>query len=64
LTERDEAWVDVDDEWKWLADGQRFAWISDRDGWRHVYLASCGGQDVKLATPGEFDVTELLHVDE
>ncbi len=64
LTERDEAWVDVDDEWKWLADGQRFTWISDRDGWRHVYLASCGGQDVTLATPGEFDVTELLHVDE
>ncbi len=64
LTERDEAWVDVDDEWKWLADGQRFTWISDRDGWRHVYLASCGGQDFKLATPGEFDVTELLHVDE
>lgn len=64
LTERDDAWVDVHDEWKWLADGRRFTWISDRDGWRHVYLASCEGQDVKLATPGEFDVTELLHVDE
>ena len=43
LTERDKAWVDVDDEFHWLAKGQRFTWISERDGWRHVYLAPPGG---------------------
>ena len=64
LTERDAAWVDVDDEFHWLAQGQRFTWISDRDGWRHVYLAALPGGEVKLATPGNYDVTQLLHVDE
>ena len=64
LTERDAAWVDVDDEFHWLAQGQRFTWISDRDGWRHVYLAALPGGEVKLATPGDYDVTQLLHVDE
>jgi dipeptidyl-peptidase-4 len=64
LTERDVAWVDVDDEFHWLAQGQRFSWISDRDGWRHVYLAALPGGEVKLATPGNYDVTQLLHVDE
>ena len=64
LTERDAAWVDVDDEFHWLAQGQRFSWISDRDGWRHVYLAALPGGEVKLATPGNYDVTQLLHVDE
>lgn len=63
-TEQDEAWVDVEDPWHWLADGQRFTWLSDRDGWRHVYLASCDGKEARLATPGGYDVTELLHVDE
>ena len=43
LTEHDEAWVDVDDEFHWLAQGQRFTWISDRDGWRHVYFGGAAG---------------------
>jgi len=64
LTERDDAWVDVDDEFHWLDEGRRFTWISDRDGWRHVYLAAAAGGEVKLATPGEYDVTQLLYVDQ
>ncbi len=64
LTETDDAWVDVHDEMHWLRDGQRFTWISDRDGWRHVYLASLVGGDARLLTPGPFDVVELLHVNE
>ncbi len=64
LAEQDAAWVDVDDEFHWLDEGRKFTWISDRDGWRHVYLASVPGGELKLATPGEYDVTQLLHVDE
>ena len=64
LTETDDAWVDVHNELKWLEDGKRFTWISERDGWRHVYLVSKSGVEVKLATPGAFDVVQLLHVDE
>lgn len=64
LTEQDDAWVDVDDEFHWVTEDRRFTWISDRDGWRHVYLAALPGGQVKLATPGDYDVTQLLHVDE
>ena len=64
LTERDEAWVDFHDELRWLDDGKRFTWISERDGWRHVYLASRSGQELKLLTPGKFDVIRLLEIDE
>jgi dipeptidyl-peptidase-4 len=63
LTETDEAWVDVHDEIKWLNDRKQFTWISERDGWRHVYLVSADGQQLRLITPGDFDVIELLHVD-
>lgn len=62
LVERDDAWVDVDDELAWLDDGKRFTWISERDGWRHAYLADKDSGDVTLLTPGEYDVTELLGV--
>lgn len=64
LTERDAAWVDVHDEMFWTEDTHHFTWLSERDGWRHAYLAARSGAVTKLATPGEFDVVELLHHDE
>jgi dipeptidyl-peptidase-4 len=64
LTERDSAWVDVHDGLKWLSGGKEFTWLSERDGWRHVYLVSRSGEEIRLVTPGDYDVIELLHVDE
>jgi dipeptidyl-peptidase-4 len=64
LTEEDDAWVDAHSELTWFNDGQKFAWISDRDGWRHVYIVSRDGRQVTLATPGDYDVTRLLKIDE
>lgn len=64
IEERDEAWVDIHEDLHWIEDGKRFTWISDRDGWRHVYLISRDGTQANLATPGEFDVIELSPVDE
>lgn len=63
LVESDEAWVDVHDELNWLDNGRRFTWISDRDGWRHIYIASLDGGEPLQVTSGEFDVIELVHVD-
>lgn len=65
LAEKDEAWVDVDvDDLAWLADGKRFVWSSERDGWRHVYLASRTGTAPQLITAGAFDVISIESVDE
>ena len=64
LTEKDEAWVNVHDELFWLKDRKRFTWISERDGWRHVYLASRDGGAPKQLTSGKFDVIRLLGIDE
>ncbi len=62
LTETDDAWLEVVEELEWLDDGRRFTWVSERDGWRHLYVASRSG-DLRLATPGEFDVVNILHID-
>ena len=64
LTERDDAWVDIHDEKFWLKDGAEFTWLSERDGWRHLYIVSRDGEIVRKVTTGEYDVIELLHVDE
>ena len=65
LTERDDAWVDLDsDDLNWLEGGKRFVWVSERDGWRHAYTVSRDGGVVKLITSGAFDVTSVESVDE
>jgi len=64
LVERDSAWLDVVDDVQWLGGNARFLWVSERDGWRHVYLVSRDGKTVQVVTPGAFDVTGVAGVDE
>jgi dipeptidyl-peptidase-4 len=62
--ERDQAWVNVHDELHWLDEGRGFTWISERDGWRHVYRVDREDGTAHLLTPGAYDVIRLLHIDE
>ena len=65
LTEKEKTWVDLrSEDFVWLDEGRSFTWTSERDGWRHVYLASREGRSIKLITPGEFDVISIEAVDE
>ncbi|MCK4772483.1 MAG: S9 family peptidase [Candidatus Latescibacteria bacterium] len=64
LIERDEAWLDPVDDLKWLDGGSLFMWVSERDGWRHVYLVSRSGKEITTVTLGEFDVISVTKIDE
>ena len=56
--------LDVVEDLEWLNDGAEFTWVSERDGWRHVYVVSRSGGDVRLITPGDFDVVSVADIDE
>ena len=62
--ETDPAWIDAHNDLKWLADGAAFTWVSDRDGWRHLYRISRDGQETTLLTPGNYDVIAVQTVDD
>ncbi len=65
LTEKDDAWVDVSmPDMKWIDNGKRFLWMSERDGWQHVYSVSRDGSQTKLITSGQYDVINIKSVDE
>jgi dipeptidyl-peptidase-4 len=64
LTETDDAWLDVVEDLEWLDGGRQFTWVSERDGWRHLYVASRSGGNLRLVTRGDFDVVSVLHIDE
>ncbi|MGB6472703.1 MAG: S9 family peptidase [Candidatus Sulfotelmatobacter sp.] len=61
--DHDSAWVDVVDELKWLHGGKDFLWVSEQDGWRHIYLISRDGKQVRVLTAAPFDVLDLLGAD-
>lgn len=62
-SEHDDAWVDVVNDLQWLHGGKDFLWVNEKDGWRHVYVISRDGKQAHLATPGSFDVLEVVRVD-
>jgi dipeptidyl-peptidase-4 len=47
-----------------LADGQRFLWISERDGWDHLYLYGWDGTLRRRLTEGAWPVLGVVEVDE
>src|SRR5262249_20100326 len=61
LEEKDSAWIDLQDEILWVHDGKEFLWLSERDGWRHIYRAGrdVRNKNIKGVTAGEFDVIQL-----
>jgi len=59
FTDSDDAWVDANEDLKWLEDGKFFTFLSERDGWRHLYRVSRDGKDLRLLTPGDFDIIKV-----
>jgi dipeptidyl-peptidase-4 len=64
LTEKEDTFIELMIEPKWLKNSDDFIWQSERDGWKHVYRVSRDGKTYTDLTPGEFDVTDLVSVDE
>ncbi len=63
FTETDSAWVEVDDQYRWLEDG-RLLWTSERSGYNHLYLFDRSGDLIRPLTRGSWDVTDVYGVDE
>jgi dipeptidyl-peptidase-4 len=63
LVEQDSTWVDLWDNLVWLDGGKSFTWMSERDGWKHVYAVSRDGSKTRLVTPGDFDVLDIKGID-
>jgi dipeptidyl-peptidase-4 len=62
-SEHDDAWVDVVSDMRWLHGGKDFLWVNEKDGWRHVFVISRDGKQVRPVTKGDFDVTAIVGVD-
>lgn len=69
--ESDKAWIDIKSRWYddptgwfWLNGGKEFLWVSEKDGWRHIYRVSKDGGKEALITKGNYDIITLKAIDE
>lgn len=71
-TEHDNAWIDIksfwsDDDpsgWDWINNKKDFIWVSEKDGWRHLYKVSRDGKKETLLTNGKYDIGSIKCIDE
>ncbi len=66
--EHDNAWVDLNQGdvpgFNWVNKGQELIWVSEKDGWRHIYRISRDGKTINLITPGNYDIGSIKAIDE
>jgi dipeptidyl-peptidase-4 len=66
--ENDDAWVDLNADdpggWNWINNKMDFIWVSEKDGWRHIYKISRDGKTETLLTKGNYDIEEIKCIDE
>jgi dipeptidyl-peptidase-4 len=66
VREHDDAWIDLQEDLPRIYDGKEivgFLWLSERDGWRHIYKCNSSDMTPALITPGDFDVIGIAGLD-
>jgi len=66
--ENDDAWVETNLDnpmgWNWVNEHSAFIWVSEKDGWRHIYKISRDGKTTTLLTKGNYDIDKICAIDE
>ena len=70
MSERSDTWLDVYDFYAGISDmltfpagSTQFFWISDRDGWQHIYRYDYSGKLINQVTRGNWSVTRTEGID-
>ena len=50
--------------WDWLNNSKEFLWVSEKDGWRHIYALSKDGKTERKLTTGNHDMISFKGIDE
>ncbi len=64
--EEQASWINLDHEERitYLADNKHYILKSDKTGWAHYYLYTLDGKLINPLTEGEWQVTNIAHIDE
>lgn len=63
-TERVDTYVEINNDWHYLADNTSFIISSEMDGFRHLYRYDMNGKLINQITKGNWEVTSMVGVDD
>ncbi|WP_289660036.1 S9 family peptidase [Flavobacterium panacagri] len=67
-SEKNTSWIDIlpteNEGLKWINNGKEFLWLTEKDGWKHLYKITKNGKTETLITNGKYDVIDIKAVDE
>jgi len=64
FTEISKTYIDIYDALTFINNNKEFIWMSDRDGYTHLYRFSIDGKLINQITKGKWDVTDFKGLDE
>lgn len=64
FVEQEDTYIEYLEDPIWLKNSDEFLWLSERNGWKHIYKVARDGKSMVDLTPGDFDVTEFVSKDE
>ncbi len=59
LTDTNAAYVEIDDDLRYLAGGKQFLFTSEKDGYQHLYLHDMSGRQVRQLTKGSWEISAI-----
>ncbi len=59
-----QSWTENQPTFRFLNDGRRFIWSSERTGWKNYYLHDLDGKQLATLTDHAFEVAAIVRVDE
>jgi dipeptidyl-peptidase-4 len=63
-SEENKYYIEINDHWHFLKNNREFLLSSEKDGYRHLYLYDMTGKPVRQLTKGNWEVLNVLGVDE
>lgn len=57
LEDTDKYWINISDDLYFFADGKKFLWSDERNGFRHYYTYDLTGHELSQITSGDWSIT-------
>jgi dipeptidyl-peptidase-4 len=64
IEEKNETYIDVNEAPYFLEKNNQFLWLSEKNGYQHIYLFDLLGKEISQITSGEFEVIDIKKIDE
>lgn len=62
--ETSDTYIEINDNWQFINKDKEFIWLSNKDGYQHIYRYDVAGKLINQMTKGNFDVENIFAINE